>query len=441
MKNPAQPLPHQVKGAEWLASKRHALLADEMRVGKAVQTVVACDLLDAQRILVICPAVARINWLREFGKFSSRSIPMSALLSSADSALSFGCNVVSYDLSGAYEIQHLLGDTDALEQLDVLVLDESHYLKSADAQRSQVILGRGGLVHRARHVWALSGTPAPNHYAELWPLLRVFGVYKGSYDEFVREFCTGFRGPYGFQITGSKNTMKLRELLSKVMLRRTMKEVRPEMPDIEFDEFVIPGYGLLDSTWDAPELDHRKLNIDGQRVVDALVFDRDLAAVSAPTLRRYTGLAKVPAVVDLVKLRLDGGAEKLVLFAYHQEVIEQLTERLMDSGIATVPLYGQTSAQQREKNIRAFQEDPSCQVFIGQIVAAGTNIDLSVADEALFVEASWVPGENAQAAARLQNVNKNRPITATFVALADSIDERIQTTLRRKTKDLTALFA
>jgi hypothetical protein len=80
-------------------------------------------------------------------------------------------------------------------------------------------------------------------------------------------------------------------------------------------------------------------------------------------------------------------------------------------------------------------------VFIGQIVAAGTNIDLSVADEALFVEASWVPGENAQAAARLQNVNKNRPITATFVALADSIDERIQTTLRRKTKDLTALFA
>ena len=104
-------------------------------------------------------------------------------------------------------------------------------------------------------------------------------------------------------------------------------------------------------------------------------------------------------------------------------------------------LSGDTAARRRDAQIARFQTDPACRVFIGQIVAAGTNIDLSVADEALFVEASWVPGENAQAAARLQNVNKNRPITATFVALADSIDERIQTTLRRKTKDLTALFA
>jgi SWI/SNF-related matrix-associated actin-dependent regulator 1 of chromatin subfamily A len=428
------PFPYQVKDAEWLASKRHALLASEMRTGKTVSTVLACDLLDAQRILVICPAVARINWLREFGKFSTRSLPRIALFSSNEAPTSRGVNVTSYDLVGGYETQHLLGDTDAFTNLDVLVLDESQYLKSADAQRSQIILGRGGLVHRARHVWALSGTPAPNHYAELWPLLYVFGVYKGSYDEFVREFCTGFRGPYGFQITGSKNTMKLRELLSKVMLRRTMKEVRPEMPSIEFDDFVVSGTAKIENG------EHAAFVNQAWVVANALTFNKELDTISAPTLRRYTGLAKVPAVVDLVKLRLDGGSKKIVLFAYHREVIEQLTERLMDESIATVPLYGQTSAQQREKNIRAFQEDSVVQVFIGQIVAAGTNIDLSVADEALFVEASWVPGENAQAAARLQNVNKNRPITATFVALADSIDERIQTTLRRKTKALTALF-
>ena len=430
-----QLLPHQIKGAEWLASKRHALLADEMRVGKAVQTVVACDLLDAQRILVICPAVARINWLREFGKFSTRFLPMTALLSSTDCALSSGINVVSYDLACGYETQHLLGDTDAFTNLDVLVLDESHYLKSADAQRSQIILGRGGLVHRARHVWALSGTPAPNHYAELWPLLRVFGVYKGSYDEFVREFCTGFRGPYGFQITGSKNTMKLRELLSKVMLRRTMKEVRPEMPSIEFDEFVIPRYQFVP----IPFQDRARIADELRFVEYALDFGEDLAAIPAPTLRRYSGLLKVPAVVDLVKLRLDGGAKKIVLFAYHRDVIQQLSEALAEYGLAMVA--GWVSPAIRDAEIREFQRDPACRVFVGQIVAAGTNIDLSVSDEAIFVEASWVPGENAQAAARLQNVNKNRPITATFVALADSIDERIQTTLRRKTKALTALFA
>jgi SWI/SNF-related matrix-associated actin-dependent regulator 1 of chromatin subfamily A len=419
-----QLLPHQVTGAEWLADKRHALLADEMRVGKAVQTVVACDLLGAERILVICPAVARINWLREFGKFSTRSLPMTALLSSRDSPLSHGVNVVSYDL--------LSSVTFAGDQ-DVLVLDESHYLKSCGAKRTKLVLGKGGLIHRARRTWALSGTPAPNNASELWPILRVFGVYPGGYDAFVQEFCTGFLSPYGFKITGSKNVMKLRELLSKVMLRRTMKEVRPEMPAIEFDEFVVePDFQFYERD-DAYWSEHVKVD-------DALFEGKDLAGVPAPTLRRYTGLAKVQAVVDLVKMKLDGGAKKIVLFAYHREVIQQLTGSLMRDGVGAVSLYGDTSQHNREKNMRAFRLDPSCQVFIGQIVAAGTNIDLSVADEALFVEASWVPGENAQAAARLQNVNKSRLVTATFVALADSIDERIQTALRRKTKDLVALF-
>lgn len=426
------PFPYQIEDAKWLATKRHALLASEMRVGKSVATVLACDQLDAQRILVICPAVARINWLREFGKFSGRQTPKTALLSSTDCALSNGINVVSYDLVGVYERQYLLGHPSWPDKFDVLVLDESHYLKGCDAQRTQAILGAGGLVHRARHTWALSGTPAPNHAAELWPLLYVFGVYRGSYEAFVREFGTGFRGPYGFQITGSKNIVKLRELLKKVMLRRTLKEVRPEMPEISFETFVVDGGAPL-----APA--GLAVITEAAQVDYAIRQDQDLAEVSAPTLRRYTGLAKVPAVCELVRMKLESGVDKIVLFAIHHEVIDQLTDALLE--FSPVELDGRTSTTHRELRMKAFRNDLTCRVFIGQVQAAGTNIDLSVADEALFVEASWVPGENAQAAARLQNVNKDRPVTATFVALADSIDERIQAVLRRKTKDLQSLFA
>jgi SWI/SNF-related matrix-associated actin-dependent regulator of chromatin subfamily A-like protein 1 len=213
-----------------------------------------------------------------------------------------------------------------------------------------------------------------------------------------------------------------------------MKEVRPEMPAIEFDEFVVEGCELLTGAED------QRLIANEERMVEkALDTGIDISAVPAPTLRRYAGLAVVPAAVDLVKMRLNGGAKKLVLFAYHRGVIDGLMFLLSEYNPAVVD--GRVNARTRDHNIRRFQEDDACGIFIGQLVAAGTNIDLSVADEALFVEASWVPGENAQPMARLQNVNKTRPVTGTFVTLAGSVHERIQAVNIRKTKDLTALFA
>jgi SNF2 family DNA or RNA helicase len=79
-------------------------------------------------------------------------------------------------------------------------------------------------------------------------------------------------------------------------------------------------------------------------------------------------------------------------------------------------------------------------VFIGQIQAAGVAIDLSMSHEVAFLEASWVPGENAQAAMRVHHLKQTHPVNIRFFSLADSVDERVQAILRRKTRDLTALF-
>lgn len=416
--------PYQKTGAHWLATKRHALLADEMRVGKAVQAVVASDIIRAERILVVCPAVARINWSREYGKFSSRSQPVNVLLSSKDAVSPSGVNIVSYDLLPMMKFPG---------PYDLLILDESHYLKNPTARRTKAVYGARGLIHSARRTWCLTGTPAPNNAAELWLMLYVFGVYQGGYEAFVYEFCTGFNSIYGFQITGIKNVTKLKSLLSGFVLRRRMKDVRPELPPIEFSDYVING------KIETPD-DACRINLDREalRVDETLSAASDMSHLSAPTLRRYTGIAKVDAVAELVSHEIDGGSKKIVLFTIHHEVHQRLCAQLSRYGVCGIT--GQTSPDERDRAIHDFQFDPRRRVFIGQIVAAGTNIDLSVADEALFVEASWVPGENAQAAARLQNVNKNRSIHVRFVALADSIDERVQAALRRKTKDLTSLF-
>jgi SNF2 family DNA or RNA helicase len=409
--------PWQVSGAAWLASKRFALLADEMRVGKTRTAIEAARLVGAKRILVLCPAIARANWAAEFGG-SVRVIETHA--ERIWPPVASETVVASYDLIPGCDT----GDW------DVLILDESHYLRTPATIRAKAVLGRAGIVRRARRVWALSGTPMVNHAAELWTLLRTFGAYREDYETFVREFCTGFMGPYGFRITGTKNHVRLCDLLEPVMLRRTLQGVAPELDPIEYSTYALPG--------------HFRPPADAELAVTLALHQEDPVAAlatagpSAATLRRLAGEAKAPLAVELLRGELEADEHKVVVFAVHRGVIAELAEGL--SAVRPVVVNGEVSGAARDKAVHRFRTDPKCRVFIGNIQAAGTAIDLSVADEVVFVESSWVPGDNKQAAMRLQNMNRTTPVTARFLSLAGTIDARIQSVIVRKTQDFDLLF-
>ncbi|MES2348464.1 MAG: DEAD/DEAH box helicase [Pseudomonadota bacterium] len=443
-----QLFPYQQEGAVWLTQSKFRLLADEMRLGKTPQTIRASDIVQAKRILVLCPAVARINWLREFDKFALND-RSGAVIDSKDVVnriTSSDIVACSYDL---------LTDDAILAALlavtwDVLVLDECHYLKSIDAVRSASVLGKDGLIHKAARTWFLSGTPAPNHPAELWTMLYVAGVTTLTYDAFVKRYCTGRNTPYGFKITGGKNIPELRDAMAPFMLRRTKAEVKPEMPPVLYSTLVVqPGEVDIEShffaQWtaggDAAVL--KTIEAQAGNAQNAWTSGQFLAleAIADQTAlyRRYTGLQKVPAVVEKVAAELKAGAyNKIVLFAWHQAVIETLRQGLREFGAVT--LYGGTPPAKRQANIDEFQNHPRCCVFIGNILAAGTAIDLSAASNCLIVEPSWVPGENAQASMRMDGPAQKEQISVQFVSVAGAFDESMQTTLSRKMQTIANLF-
>ena len=409
--------PHQISGAAWLARRRHALLADEMRVGKTLTALEAAKHTNAKHILVVCPAVARFNWARNIE--DHLGIKPQIALCRTDCAKQ-NIVVTSYDLAAQM----------ATEFWDLVILDEVHYLRRCEAGRTKTLLGKGGLVHRAARTWLLSGTPAVNHYGELWQMLRVFGLYPHGYETFVREFCEGYYGAYGFQITGSKNHEKLREIMAGFMLRRKFADIAPELPPIELSDYTI-------------ELPREANGLDSPELRAALASREPMAAIEAlapalASLRRLIGLAKVPQVIDMVRDEVDGNTDKIVLFTYHRDVLDGLKRGL--AGLNPVSIAGGDSPTNKDAAERRFREDPSCRLFIGQIIAAGTNIDLSAASQALVVESSWVPGENAQALMRLQNMNQTRKVTARFIGMVDSVDQQVQRVIRRKTRDLSNLF-
>ena len=62
--------PYQHVGAEWLAGRSRAILGDTMGLGKSPQAIRAADMAGARRVAIVCPAIARVNWRREFERWT-----------------------------------------------------------------------------------------------------------------------------------------------------------------------------------------------------------------------------------------------------------------------------------------------------------------------------------------------------------------------------------
>ena len=164
-----------------MAERPFALLADDMGLGKTAQAILAADMVNAQRILIICPAVARLNWKREFHEFSIFDRDFVVCLRTMDRPGQ--SSVVSYDYAVANH-SWLIS-----MQWDLVIVDESHFLKEPTSKRTRVIYGIDGIIRKTKRLWCLSGTPAPNHAGELWPMLFTFGATRLSYEQWVKKFC------------------------------------------------------------------------------------------------------------------------------------------------------------------------------------------------------------------------------------------------------------
>jgi SWI/SNF-related matrix-associated actin-dependent regulator 1 of chromatin subfamily A len=429
--------PFQEVGADWLRAKRHALLADEMGLGKSVQAIRAADHLGLKKVLVVCPAIARINWLREFQKWGrverSFFIPFQLADPLPDSSI-----ICSHEWA--------LHNAERLRRRwEVAIIDEVQFMKSLEAKRSRAVLGKDSLAHESERVWALSGTPAPNHAGELWIMMRTFGATRLSYEHFIDRYCDQAHTSYGWRVVGTKKAMipELRGLLEKIMLRRKVEEVLPDLPEIFYSDVVVePGFVHM-----TPEMTEQ-VRIESATLAHALLeMDRldnltamrllEATAQSISTLLRYSGLQKVEPAVELIKTEMDLGLySKIVIFAIHKDVVKNLLMHL--PGAVTVT--GDTSPTQRQEAVDAFQRDSKCHFFIGNIRAAGTAITLTAAHQELFIERSFTPGDNAQAAKRAHRIGQLRNVNARFLTLNNPMDEKVTRIIRKKTHELTLLL-
>ncbi len=128
-------LQHQIEGAKHLATAKRAILGDKMGLGKTLTSLIACDMMQAQKILVLVPDDVVSNFVREIqhwaphravimlGKQTKLARNMAlGLLSSLDSYTI----VLNYS---AWRKDSSLLDKLATLRLDTVIMDEAHIIK------------------------------------------------------------------------------------------------------------------------------------------------------------------------------------------------------------------------------------------------------------------------------------------------------------------------
>lgn len=437
-----KPFPYQEEGARWLASKKRALLGDGMRCGKTIQSVIAADLIGAKNVLVVCPGLAREVWRRHFEQASFFGRSIAVVMDSNDPIEPDGVTIVSMDGSRNETVHAQV----MRHRWDVMILDETHFLKSKDSQRTKQVLSKHGFAAVAERIWFLSGTPMLNGPQDLWVALRTMGATVLDYEAFLNRFCVWFQGDYGPVVKDAKNVEELRALLAPVMLRRTWNEVRHQVmknppPDPEWhDVYLDPLPQDVDHDWykDLRELEaSSRVRAGVARLIEQIERGEQpkFKNLPAPTAahRRALSLAKSKPISNFILAKLATYEfDKVVIFAHHRWTVHLLREYLKPYGAKC--LYGGTDPKDRQKYIDRFSNYQHVRVLICQDNIARQAIDLSAADNLVFAELDWVAENNAQAAMRIQGPLQRRQPHIWNMIMNNTLDADIIRICARKTK-------
>jgi SWI/SNF-related matrix-associated actin-dependent regulator 1 of chromatin subfamily A len=428
-------LPYQREGASFLASMGRAGLFDAPGLGKTCQAIKAMDRAGLERGVVVAPASVCDVWMQEFRKFSSG--PRRLLRGRTSDDLNLWMRFRSDILITSYEMATKWRRELEKDFREFTIWDESHYLKSLNAQRTRAAFGhqcdgKFGYGKWGGYAWLLTGTPMANQPLDIWTWLRFVGGTDLTYRAFVARYFIEIPGAFASAYKPRKDTIpELRSLIQKYSLRRTLEDVDIQLPPLwittqELDgdtsavrEMLAEHEGLNDAVLEA-------VNKGGLSFLDA-------GHIS--TLRRLVGEAKAPVFAAQLVEELNGGLDKVVVFCWHKQPIQTLRAVLERAGIDHVVFDGSTSDAGKAAAKQRFQEDPDCRVFIGSS-ASYEGITLTSANQVVLLEQSWVPKDNAQALKRVHRIGQTRNVHVRLIALSKSIDAEIAAAVARKTQHI-----
>jgi len=402
------------------------LLADEMGLGKTIQALYYFKRNKMSPVVVICPASLKYNWAREAAVHIKERAEILEGTKPPKKKV-FKQNpfvIINYEILGPW-LEYLVD----LEP-KLVILDECQYIKNRQAKRTRYVKQ---LCKSVPHVLALSGTPLTNRPAELWTTLNIIrpDLFK-SFMSYALEYCAAQRKPWGWEYKGARNLPELHEILiTNCMVRRRKVDVLKDLPAKARHAVPVPLENRKEYDEAEEDLILWLSKYSKQKATSAARAQR---LVKMGYLKRLAAELKLKAVMDWIDTFLEETDDKLVVFAIHKNIIQQLKERY--PGCVTVT--GQVTGKKRQRSVDKFQRHKGTRLFIGNLQAAGIGLTLTAASTVLFAELGWTPGEHIQGEDRIHRIGQQYKSTCYYLIGVNTIEERLSRIIQEKQAVLSA---
>ncbi|QQD84618.1 DEAD/DEAH box helicase [Jeotgalicoccus sp. ATCC 8456] len=388
---------YQEFGAKYALYNKRILLGDEMGLGKTVQALAVINHLNLNNqpyTIVVCPLSVVANWKRETEKFTK----LNAFIYHGNGREKVfqewldkkGILITTFEHTRNF-------DKSLIKELNMLVVDEAHFVKNPEAKRSKSIYALSEL---ASHVLYMSGTPLENKLAEMKQLLGV--LQPDIANKISKELH--LLDPQKFKIE-----------ISPVYLRRNRADVLGELPDLEIIE-----------QWS-------NFGEKEEEIYDQAVSEGQMMAMRRAAWKGGTPEAspKLDALVDICDSAKENG-HKVLVFSFFRDVIETVQEHVTEAKFPAIT--GDVPNDERQKIIDEFTSAEAGAVMTAQIIAGGVGLNIQAANIIILCEPQWKPSTEEQAIGRAYRMGQTRGVVVYRLLTEDSIDVSMLELLGEKSK-------
>lgn len=427
--------------------------------------------------IVVCPKNVRLNWQKEFEKFSTVEGRVTILRGNEihrtkqfidaftpNGKQRYTIVVLSYEaMVRSWKILRMI-------EWDLAVLDESHFIKSPATKRYKFAMK---LRETAKKRMILTGTPVTNHVLDLYAQLEFLGKGWSGFNSWKN-----FKSFYGvFEATGAgysrlisaQHLPLMKERLSRISFLIRKEQALPQLPEKMYDVVEIemtPEQSEMYEQLRKTLMIQIKAQVAGglnkQLIINNvltkllrlaqitsghIVWDAQVDDDGNVLQRRTVEhLAVNPKIDELLSILKDKSPhEKTIVWVCWIADVEEISRRLSAASIKHVTYYGATSDVNREAAERDFNYDADTTVLIGNPATGGVGLNLlghplehtkdectTHCNHVIYFSQNWSSTARSQSEDRAHRLGTYTNVRVTDLCVPNTIDEEIRTRVLQK---------
>lgn len=445
----ANPFPHQLEAVDFLLKQEKSLLLDGCGVGKSLEMILFAETLKKRGIIDHCLVITGIaglrgNWEKEIKKFSTESVvtigkyitrngntryrPMTKRAEQLKNKIDEFFVLLNVESVRDPKVIEAIKTSE--NRFGLIAFDESHKIGAPNTDQFNNLMKLD-----ADFKVAATGTLIVNSPLSAYPSLKFTDNDSATLSNFKMQYCN-YGGFGNKQIIGSKNLEVLREEIANCSIRRTLYDVRKDIPlltiDTEYLEMEEDQQKFYEAIKEGVKEEADKIELKAGNLLALTTRLRQATACPSVLTTQDIESIKVTRAFEYIQEICSQG-EKIVVFSMFKEPLNQLAAKL--DGFRFSLNTGDTPDQVAFDNMTKFQEDPTEQVFLGTFGKCGTGFTLNSSMYLVCIDTPYTFSLFEQGYQRVHRISNTRPAFIKVLVCAETIDERVQEIIETK-KDL-----